>query len=119
MTLFQKYGGVDFWIDLINEFYREVITSPILGHHFVSKDMESIKNMILGIIQTTFTVQGEAELDFVRQSHKHLSISNRDMDEWVQLYTLVLERNKVSKEDQLRLHEVMENYRLYLVTNRP
>jgi truncated hemoglobin YjbI len=118
MTLFEKYGGVDFWIDLINEFYSEVIKSPILSHHFETKDMESIKNMILGIIQSTFTVQGESELDFVRQSHKHLSISNQDFNEWITLYTQVLERNKVSKSDQLRLLEVMENFRLYLVTNR-
>ena len=118
MTLLQKYGGVDFWIDLINDFYNQVIVSPVLGHHFNSKDMESIKNMILGLIQTTFVTQGEAEFDLIRQVHKHLSITNREIDEWINLYQQVLIKYKVDPEDRARLIEVMENNRLYLVTNR-
>ena len=118
MTLLQKYGGVDFWIDLINNFYNEVIVSPVLGQHFTSKDLEGIKNMILGLIQTTFVNQGEAELDIVRRAHKHLSITNREMDEWIYLYHQVLIKYKINQEDIARLLSVMESFRLYLVTNR-
>lgn len=118
MTLLQKYGGVDFWIDLINNFYNEVIASPILGHHFESKDMDGIKNMILGLIQTTFVNQGEAEQDYVRQAHKHLSITNQEMDEWINIYQQVLIKYKVNQEDRGRLLSVIESFRLYLVTSR-
>lgn len=116
MNLFQKYGGADFWSDFLNVFYTRITSSEILKHHFEDKNIGHIKNMLIGLLEVTLVTEGHYPEDSLRDSHKHMGISNAELDEWISIYTRTLDDSGIEEEDKQTVLNVVGSYRSCIVT---
>lgn len=116
MNLFQKYGGADFWSDFLNVFYTRITSSELLSRHFIDKDIGHIKSMLIGLLEVTLVTEGHYPEDVLKESHKHMGISNADLDEWITIYTRTLQDSGIDEEDQRTVLSVVSSYRSCIVT---
>lgn len=116
MNLFQKYGGADFWSDFLNVFYTRITSSEVLSYHFVDKDIDHIKSMLIGLLEVTLVSEGHYPEDVMRESHKNMGISNSELDEWIKIYTRTMQDSQIEPEDQRSILNIVESYRSHLVT---
>lgn len=116
MNLFQKYGGADFWSDFLNSFYTKVTASAVLERHFVNKDIDHIKSMLIGLLEVTLVSEGHYPEDALTDGHKNMGITNADMDEWLSIYTSVLNESGISEEDKNYILSIIHSYRHCIVT---
>jgi truncated hemoglobin YjbI len=116
MNLFQKYGGADFWSDFLNVFYTRITSSPILNRFFVDKDINNIKTMLIGLLEVTLVTEGHYPEDVLKEGHKYMGITDEDLDEWIRIYTGVLQESGIEEEDQRTVLNVVSSYRTSIVS---
>jgi truncated hemoglobin YjbI len=116
MNLFQKYGGADYWSDFLNVFYTRITSSELLSYHFVDKDIDHIKSMLIGLLEVTLVSEGHYPEDVIRESHKNMGISNQELNEWIRIYTRTMQDTGIEEEDQKAILQIVESYRPHLVT---
>jgi truncated hemoglobin YjbI len=116
MNLFQKYGGADFWSDFLNLFYTRVTASDLLSRHFVDKDIDHIKSMLIGLLEVTLVTEGHYPEDALRDSHRAMDISGAELAEWVGIYVQALKDSEVQQTDIDSMMKIVNGYRTAIVS---
>lgn len=99
MNLFYKYGGTNFWNDVLNSFYDKALRSARLAHFFTPCNLPHIKNMLLSQLEISLGADFRYSMEGLEQSHKHLGITSEQFSEWVVLYRETLIEKYVLYED--------------------
>jgi truncated hemoglobin YjbI len=116
LALFLKYGGMSFWIVLIDEFYEKVLSDSDLQQFFQHKNQQRIKDMMLSLLEMTFT--GERFPDKALLIHHPLHIEEHHFTTFMSLYEEVLEEMEVEPEDVESLTKVMHSYHDSIVAQK-
>ncbi|OMJ89512.1 hypothetical protein SteCoe_8310 [Stentor coeruleus] len=116
MNLFQKYGGAEFWSNILNLFYTRVTSSGLLSRHFVDKDIDNVKSMLIGLLEVTLVTEGHYPEDALKEGHRTMEITTAEFDEWVSIYTIVLNESKISEEDSNCILSMIDGYRHCIVS---
>lgn len=116
MALFLKYGGMSFWTALIDAFYERVLAAPDLLQFFQHKNQQRIKDMMLSLLEMTFT--GERFPDKSLLIHQPLHIEEHHFTTFLSLYEEALEEMEVEPEDVEFLSRVMRSYHDSIVAQK-
>jgi truncated hemoglobin YjbI len=116
MNFFQKYGGADFWSKFLNGFYTKITSSEQLSKHFVDKDIDYIKSMLIGLLEVTLVTEGHYPEDSLKEGHKNMGISMEDFEAWISIYTSALTDSGVNDEDTNIIISLIQSYRHCIVT---
>ena len=115
MNLFHKYGGAEFWSDFLNVFYSRITSSDILSHHYVDKDIEHIKVMLIGLLEITLVAQGSYSKEDILTKHKNMGITKEELDEWIAIYVETVKELGVSESDCDILLSIVGEYKSSVV----
>ncbi|OMJ74423.1 hypothetical protein SteCoe_26639 [Stentor coeruleus] len=116
MNLFQKYGGPNFWSEFLNILYTRVSVSDKLSHFFNGVEIDSIKRMLIGLLEVTLISEGKYPRDVLKDIHKNMGIANSDFDEWMKICSTVIRDMGLANEDSIVLLTSIEGYRDCIVT---
>ncbi|OMJ73547.1 hypothetical protein SteCoe_27740 [Stentor coeruleus] len=116
MNLFQKYGGADFWSDFLNVFYTRIVASELLARHFVDKDIDHIKSMLIGLLEVTLVTEGHYPEDDLKKGHTSMAITSAEFNEWIEIYTGALRDSDISPEDSASILNLINSYRQCIVS---
>jgi hemoglobin len=115
-TLFERLGGAPAISGVVRQFYRDVINSPILKHHFEGTDMPKLIDH-----QTKFlchVLGGPA--DYTGQSlavsHRHLGITPAEFDEVAEILQETLEDFDLSHADIASVMSIVASSRADIVS---
>jgi truncated hemoglobin YjbI len=115
MNLFEKYGGAHFWSEFLNAFYTKLTASSLVRHHFRDRDVSHIKEMLLGLLEVTLVSYTNVSEQAMRDSHKSLSISQEEFDEWVSTYRQTLKDSGVTEIDAGYIIDILNSYKPMIV----
>lgn len=116
MNLFQKYGGAEFWSNILNIFYTRVTSLGLLSRHFIDKDIEYIKSMLIGLLEVTLVVEGHYPEDALIEGHRSMEITSAEFNEWKNIYKIVLNEAKITEEDVDHILGLIDGYRHCIVS---
>ena len=116
MNLFDKYGGSEFWCDFLNLFYSRITVSQVTRHHFRNKNINHIKEMLLGLLEVTLVAYSHFSDQVMEDTHKNLGITEVEFSEWVRLYSGTLSEVGVSDSDVTYIINILSSYKRFVVT---
>jgi truncated hemoglobin YjbI len=117
MNLFEKYGGQNFWHGFLNDFYKKIVVSHVIRHHFRDKDVSHIKEMLLGLLEVILISYTHCAEDAMVDSHRHLDIKSDEFSEWVNIFRQTLKEYSVIDEDVIYIVNILTHYRPFIVTD--
>ncbi len=114
-TLFHKLGGAPAISAVVRQFYRDVINSPILKHHFEGTDMPRLIDH-----QTKFlchVLGGPADYNgrSLAASHRHLGITPVEFDEVAEILEETLEDFDLDQVDIASVMSIVASTRSDIV----
>ncbi|OMJ74422.1 hypothetical protein SteCoe_26638 [Stentor coeruleus] len=116
MNIFQKYGGMEFWRDILSDFYSRIASSEKIYHHFIGVDIDNIKIMLVAMLEITLGSEDNSYIDSLKEIHKDKGISHEEFDEWILIYTKTLKDVGISKLDIDHIVETTETFRAFIVS---
>ena len=120
-TLYERVGGRDFFVTLIERFYESVAVDPVLRPIY-PEDLEPPKAHLAEFLAQYWggTPQYTAERGHprLRMRHAPFAIGQEERDIWVRHMRAALETVDVSSEDAVLLSEYFEDTATFLI-NRP
>lgn len=116
MDLFHKYGGADFWSEFLNIFYTKITSSDILSHHFVDKDINRIKCMLIELLEISLIGETEYEESMLTDSHKYMRITNLEFETWISFYRETMGELGVEDQDANSVIGFLRKYKTCIVT---
>lgn len=109
---FEKVGGIQFFTDLVRDFYRQVPADPILGPMYPLADMEGAETRLrLFLIQywggpaDYHELRGHPRL---RMRHMEFAIDKTARDHWISLMTNAVKLQKLPAELEKELMEYLQ-----------
>ena len=99
MTLFDKYGGRDFWVDAVDIFYARLLQEPTLSKYFEHQDVNRVKALNCFLLESTLGFTNEHFSVGVRKAHKHLKVPRKDFYAYLNMLAQVCREKGVSDED--------------------
>lgn len=116
VTIYQRYGGYEFFHGCIYELYKDVFLRPEVSHHFVGADID-----ILSRHQTQFLVRhiggpnkyGGKPIKWV---HKNMDITEFQFSEVAKAFKQVFLDKGVSEEDAQFIMEFVGGEKNRIVT---
>lgn len=115
MALLLKYGGMNFWTMLVDEFYDRVLAVPGLSPFFQGKNQQRIKNMMLSLLEMAIT--GEHFPEKALHSHKALNITEQHFQLFLEVFEETLNDLEVEPEDVEFLAGTLKSYHSSIVTS--
>ncbi|MCH8847915.1 MAG: globin [Chloroflexi bacterium] len=120
-TLFERVGGRDFFVRLIERFYESVAVDPVLRPIY-PEDLEPPKAHLAGFLAQYWggppQYTAERGPPRLRMRHAPFAIGQEERDIWVRHMRAALESVDVSAEDAAQLSEYFEDTATFLM-NRP
>ena len=120
-TLFERVGGRDFFVRLIERFYESVAVDPVLRPIY-PEDLEPPKAHLAGFLAQYWggppQYTAERGSPRLRMRHAPFAIGREERDIWVRHMRAALESVDVSAEDAAQLSEYFEDTATFLM-NRP
>ena len=120
-TLFERVGGRDFFVRLIERFYESVAVDPVLRPIY-PEDLEPPKAHLAGFLAQYWGgpphYTAERGPPRLRMRHAPFAIGQEERDIWVRHMRAALESVDVSAEDAAQLSEYFEDTATFLM-NRP
>ena len=120
-TLYDRVGGRDFFVTLIERFYESIAVDPVLRPIYPN-DLEPPKAHLAGFLAQYWggPPQYTAERGHprLRMRHAPFAIGQEERDTWVQHMSAALQSMDVSPEDAALLSEYFEDTATSLI-NRP
>ena len=107
MTLFEKIGGLAPIGQVVRQFYRDVLSSPRLAHHFEGIEMERLIDHQTKFLSHALGGPVEYSGRSLAASHKNLNISREDFAEVAQILQEALEDAGLTDEDIAQIMEVV------------
>lgn len=99
MTLFDKYGGRDFWTDVVDIFYARLLADPQLAGYFANHDVGRVKALNGFLLESTLGFTNPHFCVGVRTAHRHLKVARKDFHRYVSMLSQVCLEKGVSEED--------------------
>lgn len=117
-TLYDKYGGYDFFHDCIYGLYLDMFDHPEIAYHFVGVDIERLSRQ-----QTDFLVRAIGGPDLydggaLREVHAGMDITPFQFDEIAMAFRQVFIDKGVSPEDADAIMAFVASHRHDIVTAR-
>ena len=111
-TDFEVFGGKEFFVSLVKDFYQEIISDPILKPMYPEDDIDgAIERLTLFLMQywggpTTYSEQrGHPRL---RMRHAQFSIDFKARDAWLQNMEIALRKQNISDENRTKLWNYLQ-----------
>lgn len=98
-SLFQKIGGLPAVSHVVRQFYRDVVASPTLKHHFEHIDMDSLIDHQTKFLSHALGGPADYTGRSLEASHKHLKITGEEFAEVAEILQETLEDAGVDDED--------------------
>lgn len=113
--IYNRYGDESYWQRIINDFYDEALTDPILTSFFVGKDVNRIKNMHNVLLSAALQRDGGHFPISVLRVHKTLGITNEVFDRYVYYYKKSLKEHGILKNDVEAISNIILAFKSDLV----
>ena len=110
MTLFDKYGGRDFWVDAVDIFYARLLEVPTLAKYFENHDVNRVKALNCFLLESTIGFTNEHFSVGVRKAHKHLKVPRKDFYAYIEMLAQVCREKGVSEEDLTEIYELLVGF---------
>ncbi|OMJ66894.1 hypothetical protein SteCoe_36100 [Stentor coeruleus] len=110
-SIFDKYGGNDFWQKVLNEFYETNIKDHRLTQFFESADIGKIKKMYKCLLASALSDQGDPVHVSIRRVHNPYPISQLEFEAFLENFDQVLEINRLRVEDKVQVLTIVNSYR--------
>ncbi len=109
---FESFGGKDFFTNLVNDFYQEIINDPILKPMYPEDDIAgAIERLSLFLMQywggpTTYSEnRGHPRL---RMRHAQFAIDFKARDAWLKNMNIALNKQIISAENKTKLWNYLQ-----------
>jgi len=117
-TIFEKYGGHDFFKDCIYSLYLDMFDHPEISYHFIGVDIH-----VLSQNQTAYLIRaiGGPDLYIGRplpEVHKNLDITTYQFKEIAKAFRQVFIDKGVSKEDAEVIMKFVSGHEKAIVTRK-
>ena len=116
MSLFDKYGGEEFFQRLLDIIYQKNLSNPVLAPYFRDSDVERIKSMYLNLLRAGL---GTGEHHFhtsVKRVHSHLHIPKEAFLAFYEVFIGVLQENAFTPEDMEEVSDMLKAFEEDVVT---
>jgi truncated hemoglobin YjbI len=117
MNLFDKYGGVNTVVTLVNNFYTRVFQHPNLRRYFSDVDQTRLKNHQ---IQYVAYMLGKPiknlPYDYIKNAHHRIEITGHSFDQMATIFREELMRAGVEMPDVDAVMGLIESHRKHVVT---
>jgi len=109
---FESFGGKDFFTNLVNDFYQEIINDPILKPMYPEDEIAgAIERLSLFLMQywggpTTYSEnRGHPRL---RMRHAQLAIDFKARDAWLKNMNIALNKQIITDENKTKLWNYLQ-----------
>jgi hemoglobin len=109
-TPFERWGGEPFFVDLVDRFYDDVVTDPLLAHMFPDDTTEAKAHLALFLVQfwggpaTYSELRGHPRL---RMRHARFAIGTAEADAWLRHMTDAVQASGMEPDDEQELLEYL------------
>jgi hemoglobin len=109
-TPFERWGGAQFFVDLVERFYAEVVNEPLLAHMYPEDVTESKEHLALFLMQywggpSTYNEQRGAPR--LRMRHVPFVIGHAEAEAWLRHMTASVQAAGMQPEDEKQLLEYL------------
>ena len=109
---YNSFGGKDFFINLVKDFYQEIINDPVLKPMYPEDDLDgAIERLTLFLMQywggpaTYSELRGHPRL---RMRHAAFPIDFRARDSWLKNMTVALDKQEITQENRTKLWNYLQ-----------
>ena len=109
---YNSFGGKDFFVNLVKDFYQEIINDPVLKPMYPEDDLDgAIERLTLFLMQywggpTTYSeLRGHPRL---RMRHAAFPIDFRARDSWLKNMTVALDKQEITEENRTKLWNYLQ-----------
>lgn len=118
VTIYQKYGGHDFFKDCIYSLYLDMFDHPEISYHFIGVDIEILANH-----QTQFLIRAIGGPDIykgrpIRDVHRHLDITHFQFNEIAKAFRKVFLDKGVDPHDVNYIMNFIAGHQSDIVTEK-
>ena len=99
MTLFDKYGGRDFWVDVVDIFYGRLLQDEVLAGYFANHDVSRVTALNGFLLESTLGFTNPHFSVGVRTAHRHLKVAQKDFHRYIEMLCQVCREKGVAEED--------------------
>jgi hemoglobin len=105
-TPYERWGGEQFFVDLVDRFYAEVVTDPLLTHMYPEDVTDSREHLALFLMQywggpTTYNEQRGAPR--LRMRHVPFTIGQAEAEAWLRHMTAAVRAGHMDPDDEQQL----------------
>ena len=109
---YNSFGGKDFFVNLVKDFYQEIINDPVLKPMYPEDDLDgAIERLTLFLMQywggpTTYSeLRGHPRL---RMRHAAFPIDFRARDSWLKNMMVALDKQEITQENRTKLWNYLQ-----------
>ena len=109
---YNSFGGKDFFVNLVKDFYQEIINDPVLKPMYPEDDLDgAIERLTLFLMQywggpaTYSELRGHPRL---RMRHAAFPIDFRARDSWLKNMTVSLDKQDITEENRTKLWNYLQ-----------
>ena len=109
---YNSFGGKDFFVNLVKDFYQEIINDPVLKPMYPEDDLDgAIERLTLFLMQywggpaTYSELRGHPRL---RMRHAAFPIDFRARDSWLKNMTVALDKQEITQENRTKLWNYLQ-----------
>ena len=99
MTIYEKYGGFEFWHDCIWSLYLDMFDHPEIGHHFLGVNMERLSRRQAEFLVSHIGGPPMYKGPSIKTIHRAMEISDFQFEEIGKSFAGVFRAKGVSEED--------------------
>lgn len=117
-TLYEKYGGFEFWHECIYGLYLDMFDHPEISYHFLGVDMEWLSRR-----QAEYLVSHIGGPDLydgppISVVHKHMGITPFQFDEIAKSFADVFKKKGVEEKDVIEIMGWISSFKSGVVTEK-
>ena len=109
---YNSFGGKDFFVNLVKDFYQEIINDPVLKPMYPEDDLDgAIERLTLFLMQywggpaTYSELRGHPRL---RMRHAAFPIDFRARDSWLKNMKVALDKQEITQENRTKLWNYLQ-----------
>lgn len=115
MTIYDKYGGFEFWHDCVWHLYLDMGDHPEIGHHFLGVNLERLSRK-----QAEFLVSHIGGPDLYKGPpisvvHKAMDISEFQFEAIAESFTRVFRKKGVEEQDVVSIMSFIASFKKDIV----
>lgn len=118
ITIFEKYGGYDFWHSCIHDLYLDMFDHPEIAYHFIGVDIEELSKL-----QTQYLIRAIGGPDIyqgrpVPDLHREMGITYFQFDEIAKSFRDVFLKKGVAVQDVSTIMKFVGGHEKVIVTRK-